>query len=437
MKVFDNWFPVYNYVYNKTLEKIKGGHKVNFIELRDLLVTKNTKKTHPRYKEKSEEISLLRKSKTKENSTEISLQINQKNRELRELAKTLEAVRTDVPEWSLEVPKEIRASAVKDVCRAYDTARTNFRNGNIKHFDVKYRKKRLCTSIAIQGSFINIVNIKNVPYIKLAPDSFDDEECYFHLGKKTKKKLQPNFKIEKDSRLVKQGRKYYLCISVSIPEPDQEPTDQEPTEKEEEKSKNLKFCGVDIGVRTFLNSYGSSEDTEYNFRMDLVAKLNNRIKIIKQKMFERSQKPQIKGTKRIRKRALVKIEIKKENFINELHWKSIKHLLDNNDVVFIGDIKSHNIVKNKENQKCLNRNVNDLKFYKFKQRLLYKASTRGKFVKYINEAYTTQTCSHCGENNKPGSSKVYCCSKCKTKVDRDANASKNILMKGLIKYQVF
>ena len=42
-----------------------------------------------------------------------------------------------------------------------------------------------------------------------------------------------------------------------------------------------------------------------------------------------------------------------------------------NDVVLYGDIKSHNIVKNGKNKK-LNRNFNDMKFYTFKQRLMYK-----------------------------------------------------------------
>lgn len=43
MKIND-WINTSNYVYNKTLDKIKGRHKINFINLRDLLVTDNTKK---------------------------------------------------------------------------------------------------------------------------------------------------------------------------------------------------------------------------------------------------------------------------------------------------------------------------------------------------------------------------------------------------------
>ena len=56
------------------------------------------------------------------------------------------------------------------------------------------------------------------------------------------------------------------------------------------------------------------------------------------------------------------IECKKFNYINNLHWSSIKDLTENYDVIFIGDIKSQGIVKNNKNH-MLNRDMNDLKFH--------------------------------------------------------------------------
>ena len=109
------------------------------------------------------------------------------------------------------------------------------------------------------------------------------------------------------------------------------------------------------------------------------------------------------------------------------------YILDNNDVIFYGDIKSHDITKN-TNNKSLKINLSDLKFYKFKTRLLYKAEIKNKKVLMVNENFTTQTCSFCGNINKPGCSKIYNCINCKNKIDRDINAAKNILMKGIITY---
>ena len=82
----------------------------------------------------------------------------------------------------------------------------------------------------------------------------------------------------------------------------------------------------------------------------------------------------------------------------------------------------------------MNKNTNNLKFFTFKQRLLFKALERHKKVFEINECYTTKTCSFCGIINEPGISKVYECKSCLKKVGRDINASKNILMKGIITF---
>ena len=48
--IIDDWINTSNYIYNKTLEKIKNGRVINFNSLRDLLVTENTKKHSYEYK---------------------------------------------------------------------------------------------------------------------------------------------------------------------------------------------------------------------------------------------------------------------------------------------------------------------------------------------------------------------------------------------------
>ena len=138
-----------------------------------------------------------------------------------------------------------------------------------------------------------------------------------------------------------------------------------------------------------------------------------------------------KQRKRIAKNTISKIEKRKSNLIDELHWKVIGELLERNDVIFYGNIKSHGIVQNKHNR-TLNSNINDLKFYKFKERLLFKSFEKNKRIVLVNEAYTSQTCSFCGSIYKPECSKVYECKNCNNRMDRDINASKNILMKGII-----
>ncbi|KAJ3008324.1 UNVERIFIED_CONTAM: hypothetical protein HDU68_003149 [Siphonaria sp. JEL0065] len=105
-------------------------------------------------------------------------------------------------------------------------------------------------------------------------------------------------------------------------------------------------------------------------------------------------------------------------------------MLSRNDVIFYGDFTSHGVVKNGLN-KTLNQQINDLKFYQFKQRLLCKAQCRGKYVLEVPEHYTSRTWSSCGNVVESFSSKKYNCVPCKAVHDRDQNAAKNILMKGI------
>ena len=239
---------------------------------------------------------------------------------------------------------------------------------------------------------------------------FFKEDCDFKMGRKTIKKHK-NLVINNDIRIVKQKGIYWFVIPIPV--------------TVNEKKPLVNYCGVDPGVRSFMTTVGNNDCIEYKHNESYLKKLNNKLSELKRLRSTKTIK------KRIMKKKYNKLESKKENVIDELHWKVITDLLIRNDVIFYGDIKSHGIVKN-GNNKTLNKNVNDLKFYKFKQRLLSKAIEKHKRIVSVNEAFTSQTCCCCGTIYKPGISKVYKCKKCNTCVDRDVNASKNILMKEII-----
>jgi len=115
-----------------------------------------------------------------------------------------------------------------------------------------------------------------------------------------------------------------------------------------------------------------------------------------------------------------------------MHWKAIHWLLNKHSMIFFGDIKTHNIVKENPNNN-LNKIVNDIKFYQFKQKLAYKCKAKNVFVKMVPEHYTTKTCSFCGEiNENVGDKKIFHCDSCNSTYGRDNNAAKNILMKGIL-----
>jgi transposase len=169
-----------------------------------------------------------------------------------------------------------------------------------------------------------------------------------------------------------------------------------------------------------MTLFNNNKIVEYKHNHNLIKLLNKRIDELK------------KRRKRKNKRKLLnKLEKRKKNLIDEIHWKTITDITSFNDIIFYGNINNHDIVKNSNNT-YLNRDINDLKFYLFKERLIFKSLLKNKYVILVNEAFTTKTCSCCGSRYEICKSKTYICSKCNNTMDRDINAAKNILLKGII-----
>jgi transposase len=69
------------------------------------------------------------------------------------------------------------------------------------------------------------------------------------------------------------------------------------------------------------------------------------------------------------------------------------------------------------------------------EKLENMCKSRGNNYKVITEENTSKTCTGCGKKKEDlGSSEVYKCEKCKIKIDRDVNASRNICIKNIKEY---
>jgi putative transposase len=380
--------------------------------LRDLLVTENTKKNLQAYKEVDNILESLKKQKKecsdKEEQKKLTDAIKNIQKERRDNMKNFTAEKNSVvKDFELNTPKDIRANAVKRCCDAYTSGFANLRNGNIKFFRLEYKKKtRTKQSIELTPKNITVRN----GVLKILPTYFKDD-CILKTSKNNKKKLQ-NLNIVSNVDLIRLHNCYYVHLCVPVNQKSKTPTKQ--------------ICGVDLGVRTFATVCSYNIETkqtsafDYQQRQDILTTLNAKIDMLKKRRGKQTKKKQYK-----------KIEKKKNNIVDLLHWQTVNHLLEHNDVIFLGDIKSHNIVKGNKN-KALNRLFNDMKMYQFKQKLLFKASVAQKVVYLVKEHNTTKCCSSCGTINNVGCSKEFCCKSCAFATGRDVNASKNILMKGLL-----
>lgn len=404
--ILDRFIDTSRFVYNRTLQHIKNGHKVNFQDLRDLLVTDQTKKhldVYKAYDSSIEELRSKKKEKDKITKQKIDEQIKRIQQLRRDAMKDHSYEKNSlIHAFELETPKDIRSCAVKRCCDAYTTGFSNLKNGNIKHFNLQYkRKKEKHQCFEMTQKNISIRDGK----IRICPEYFK-EHTVLKVHKSSLKKIK-DLSISNNVDMVRTLYGYYLHLSIK--------TNPQTPKKQE------MVAGVDLGIRTFAtvhsNAITTNETviTEYKHRADLLRRLNRKKELM---------------SGRIRKKQYAKIDKRKINVVDKLHWDFINNLLQYNDVVYLGDIKSHDIVKGGKSR-FLNTCFNDLKFYKLKQRLLYKAYLKGKVVVLVPEHYTTQTCSSCGHLHKNiGSKEVFTCPSCNMTTGRDMNACKNMKLKG-------
>jgi len=107
--------------------------------------------------------------------------------------------------------------------------------------------------------------------------------------------------------------------------------------------------------------------------------------------------------------------------------KLARCVITSNDVVAYEDLRIKNMVKNH----CLAKSINDASWFQFRVWIEYFGKVFGRITIAVNPQYTSQECSSCGEIVKKSlSTRTHICL-CGCVLDRDHNAARNILSRGL------
>ncbi len=175
--------------------------------------------------------------------------------------------------------------------------------------------------------------------------------------------------------------------------------------------------GIDVGLKHFAYlSDGSHIDNPRFFRQEERALARA----------QRRRDQEAKGSKERGKRTTVvariheRIRNRRHNFIEQQAALLVKRF----GLIAVEALVVRNLVKNPK----LAKSISDVAWSAFFTRLVAKAEEAARQVVKVPPAYTSQTCSCCGHHQEmPLSVRVYECPVCGLVMDRDHNASVNIL----------
>ena len=313
--------------------------------------------------------------------------------------------------WLTDVPYDTRDLVLKQLASNFRTNFTLLRNGNIKHFEMKFKTRK---------------NPYQIFFVKKTALDLGSQQIFkrklknevFRVRAKMKKWINQNPLVECDSIIRRELNRYYICLPKKL-------TKDRPTH-----IPIYTKVALDPGVRTFQTFYsdqgiaGKLGHSICETLIDLGVKEDKLKRILSTTRKKRTRY-------NLRKRCFL-LRTKIKNIVRDLHWKACNYLCSNFKHILLPTYDTSKMVpKRARNIGSITvRKMLTLSPYAFKERLLYMGKKMNVYVEIVNEAYTTMTCGGCGEL-KAGlkGSKVYNCLSCGFQIDRDYNAARNIFLK--------
>jgi putative transposase len=335
------------------------------------------------------------------------------NRTVEHLKAVKGPILASLPDWAKATPYQIKSLAVEDACKAVTAAKKKYREtGKVSEVHFKTRRDPR-QSINIPGSAIlpngiyPTISGKGLHYVEPLPSK--------RVGKASK-----NGKATMaDGRLLFEYGRWYLCVpeTVTVHQPE---------------NQGLRIVAIDPGIRAFATFYSADEcgqiaSGDYGRLVRLAQHLDD--------LLSRLDKKRKDGRVTARRRqdmrkAANRMRAKFKNLVDELHWKTIRFLVDNFDVILLPTFETSQMVQRgarKIRAKSV-RSMLTLVHYRFAQRLEWKAASLGKTVIRGSEAYTSKTVSWTGEiiQNLGGRKTIKSGG---IKVNRDVNGARGIFLR--------
>ncbi len=331
-----------------------------------------------------------------------------------------------LPEIKKDFPwyKSVNAVVLQNVLKRLDTAYQNFfrrmKNDKVKSTEKgfpKFKKRGQWNSILYSDK-----NKIKYPTDKLIVPSIGDVKIILH---------RPINGVIKNMSIIKEANNWYVSFSVEL-------SNNATTELNVDTSK---VVGIDVGlIDYYYDSNGNSLKAPRLLR--LAEKNIKRLQRKLKKCVKRSK--EFYNVLKALKTSHAKVKYKRLDFL----YKTAYGLFSSNDLVVREDLKLTNLIKkpkpklsedgktylpnNASLKAGMNKSFSDASFGRFFSILDEVAIKLGKMVIKVDPSYTSQDCSDCGNRIKKSlSTRTHVCNECGLVLNRDHNASLNILRLGL------
>ena len=294
--------------------------------------------------------------------------------------------------------KEVDSLALANAQLNRNTAFKNFFRGQNKF--PKYKSKK-----NDQSYTTNMIN-NNI--------KFSDNNRYITIPKCQRIRIKKHRELSGVIKSVTISKtsddKYYISLLVE--------TEIKPLERTD------KTIGLDLGVKDLIIT---SDGLKYK---------NHKYLAKSEKKLAREQRKlshMVKGSSNRSKQRIKVARIHKHinNQRNDYLHKLSKHIIDENQIICVEDLKVMKMTKDND----YNKSLLDSSMSRLLTMLTYKASWYGRTIVKVPSDYpSSQLCSSCGYQNKEAKNlkiRKWTCPECGSVHDRDCNAAKNILRKGI------
>jgi len=330
------------------------------------------------------------------------------NYNLGDMKKDVKNLHSEYP-WLESIDSIILRTALEDLDRSY----TNYFEKRAEHPRFKCKNNHDTYRTVCIRSIKNGIEYSNI--------KVDLKNKTIKLPKLNEIKIKGYRKLKVfDKKIInatvsKVAGKYYVSVVCE-------------EEIKDDLVKVQKVVGIDIGVKNIVTT-SSGEKID---KMPSIRKYEKRLEKLNQKLArQKIGSNNFLKTKIMIQRVYEKIRNTRKYYIHNITSK----LASEYDAVVCETLKVKEMIEN--NTKTLKKNIINSSFYEIVRQITYKMKWKGKKCININTYYpSSQICSRCGSKNKEVkdlSVRVLECSNCGCNIDRDINASINILWEGVPK----